>query len=125
MAFRSDCSLSTAAVCWHDAPAMAPSAQLSGWSRTAGVRGRGGIVVGSARVVGSGLATRGCRTRSLVGVLMRVKHRGKIRRACANASAVSGRGGRRSTPDVLFSRNYFAGVTGPLWRVLLLVDFCD
>ena len=29
MAFRSDCSLSTAAVCWHDAPAIAPSPELA------------------------------------------------------------------------------------------------
>ena len=28
MALRSDCSLSTAAVCWHDAPAIAPSPNL-------------------------------------------------------------------------------------------------
>ena len=29
MALRSDCSLSTAAVCWHDAPAIAPSPELA------------------------------------------------------------------------------------------------
>ena len=29
MALRSDCSLSTAAVCWHDAPAIAPLAELT------------------------------------------------------------------------------------------------
>ena len=50
MALRSDCSLSTAAVCWHDAPAIAPSPNL----RT---RARGFVEVdfcstmgGSARV---------------------------------------------------------------------------
>lgn len=29
IALRSDCSLSTAAVCWHDAPAIAPSPELA------------------------------------------------------------------------------------------------
>ena len=122
MAFRSDCSLSTAAVCWHDAPAMAPSARTFGlvgatWDFC--WLGSGCRLGFSDAWVSNAIARR----RLDASEAPRKDPLGVRKREC-------GLGARRPAVHArrpFLTKLYFAGdwVTGPLWRVLLLAKFCD